>query len=158
MTKKAPSFSIRHVFWFGWKLVILVSVALCVLALLRLQSNSELSSISLPPQGPRFYRVSVYQGNPKIAFLFLVRRSLPLDFLWGSFFEVLLRSLLEFSRESLEKVMDSKVLWCLDVGVCRTWMRRIFRFIFIRSLGLCLMKRRRGPVFFTIGNWAIAFR
>ncbi|CBI23203.3 hypothetical protein VitviT2T_014566 [Vitis vinifera] len=87
MTKKAPSFSIRHVFWFGWKLVILVSVALCVLALLRLQSNSELSSISLPPQGPRFYRVSVYQGNPKIAFLFLVRRSLPLDFLWGSFFE-----------------------------------------------------------------------
>ncbi|RVX08026.1 hypothetical protein CK203_014841 [Vitis vinifera] len=102
MTKKAPSFSIRHVFWFGWKLVILVSVALCVLALLRLQSNSELSSISLPPQGPRFYRVSVYQGNPKIAFLFSC-------------------------------VGVCLLIFCGGVS-SRTRMRRIFRFIFIRSL------------------------
>ena len=110
MTKKAHSFSIRHVFWFGWKLVILVSVALCVLALLRLQSNSEVSSISFQPPVHRFSRVGVYEGNPKISFLFLVRRNLPLDFLWGSFFEVFFKSFLEFSRESLKKVKTSKVL------------------------------------------------
>ncbi|KAA8520128.1 hypothetical protein F0562_014384 [Nyssa sinensis] len=28
-----------------------------------------------------------FEGPPKIAFLFLARRNLPLDFLWGSFFE-----------------------------------------------------------------------
>lgn len=29
-----------------------------------------------------------FDGPPKIAFLFLVRRNVPLDFLWGAFFQV----------------------------------------------------------------------
>ncbi|XP_022133017.1 uncharacterized protein LOC111005712 [Momordica charantia] len=85
MKKKAPVIS--SVIWFTWKLVITFSVALCILALLRLQSYSrlDLPSASLsrrlrpPPHS--------FSGPPKIAFLFLTRRNLPLDFLWGSFLQ-----------------------------------------------------------------------
>lgn len=90
MTKKAqasikPGLSMRHVLCLGWKLVILLSVALCVFAFLRIQQYSQ-STAALP----RKSRSLTYEfnGNPKVAFLFLVRRNLPLDFLWESFFEV----------------------------------------------------------------------
>uniref|UniRef100_A0A3Q7F598 Core-2/I-branching beta-1,6-N-acetylglucosaminyltransferase family protein n=1 Tax=Solanum lycopersicum TaxID=4081 RepID=A0A3Q7F598_SOLLC len=48
-------------------------------------SDSELSSStsSISSRSRALY----YTGNPKVAFLFLVRRNLPLDFLWGNFFE-----------------------------------------------------------------------
>ncbi|KAG6418995.1 hypothetical protein SASPL_121203 [Salvia splendens] len=89
MTKKAqasikPGLSMRHVLCLGWKLVILLSVALCVFAFLRIQLYSQ-STAALP----RKSRSLTYEfnGNPKVAFLFLVRRNLPLDFLWESFFE-----------------------------------------------------------------------
>ncbi|XP_062088297.1 glycosyltransferase BC10-like isoform X2 [Humulus lupulus] len=90
MTKKAPPVATRHVIWLSWKLLIFLSVALCVLALLRLHSqpdpfSSSQSSISLARS--RISRDNVFTGPPKIAFLFLARRNLPLDFLWGSFFE-----------------------------------------------------------------------
>lgn len=66
------------------KLLILFSVSIfCVvvlvtLALFTLNSNST-STI----------RISnvVFDGPPKIAFLFLVRQNIPLDFLWGAFFQ-----------------------------------------------------------------------
>ncbi|KAA8515537.1 hypothetical protein F0562_018852 [Nyssa sinensis] len=86
MTKKISALSIRHVFWLGWKLVVVLSIALGVLALFRLQrSQSELSS-SLVSRRSRNLDDN-FEGPPKIAFLFLARRNLPLDFLWGSFFE-----------------------------------------------------------------------
>ncbi|PIN21331.1 hypothetical protein CDL12_05967 [Handroanthus impetiginosus] len=86
MTKKVkPGLSMHNVLCLGWKMVIIVSLILCVFAFLRIQQYSQSTSSALP----RKSRVSGYQfrGNPKIAFLFLVRRNLPLDFLWESFFE-----------------------------------------------------------------------
>ncbi|XP_052183191.1 glycosyltransferase BC10 isoform X2 [Diospyros lotus] len=82
MTKKAfqPPFSVHYVFWLGWKILIVLSVSLCVLALLRIQRYSQ------PPLSSRVSNLE-FHGTPKVAFLFLARRNLPLDFLWGSFFE-----------------------------------------------------------------------
>ncbi|KAF7150136.1 hypothetical protein RHSIM_Rhsim02G0105700 [Rhododendron simsii] len=95
-----PPLSARHVFWFGWKLVIALSISLCLVALLRLQyssqesddddlsrsSSSFSSSSRFTPRRSRISNVP-FQGPPKVAFLFLARRNLPLDFLWGTFFE-----------------------------------------------------------------------
>lgn len=87
MKKKAPLTPGRSLIWFSWKLLVTFSIALCILALIRLHSSSrtDLTSASLsrrlrPPSDS-------FLGRPKIAFLFLTRRNLPLDFLWGSFFE-----------------------------------------------------------------------
>uniref|UniRef100_A0A5B7AQF0 Core-2/I-branching beta-1,6-N-acetylglucosaminyltransferase family protein n=1 Tax=Davidia involucrata TaxID=16924 RepID=A0A5B7AQF0_DAVIN len=86
MTKKVSPLSIRHVFWLGWKVVVVLSIGLCVLALFRLQhSQSELPSSSVSHRSRNLD--DNFQGPPKIAFLFLARRNLPLDFLWGSFFQ-----------------------------------------------------------------------
>ncbi|KAK4398882.1 Glycosyltransferase BC10 [Sesamum angolense] len=94
MTKKAhaslkPGLSMRHVLCLGWKLVILVSVVLCLLAFLRIQQYSRSTDSSFSAALPRKSLVLGYQfrGTPKIAFLFLLRRNLPLDFLWENFFE-----------------------------------------------------------------------
>ncbi|XAR53806.1 hypothetical protein NMG60_11022491 [Bertholletia excelsa] len=91
---KSKALSTRHLFWLGWKLVIAVSICLCVLALVRLGnyslSDSELSpsasSSTVVLRGSRILNAE-FAGPPKVAFLFLSRRGLPLDFLWGSFFE-----------------------------------------------------------------------
>ncbi|XP_022949942.1 uncharacterized protein LOC111453184 [Cucurbita moschata] len=87
MKKKGPLTPGRNLIWLSWKLVITFSLALCIFALIRLHSSSRtnLASASLsrrlrPPPGS-------FLGRPKIAFLFLTRRNLPLDFLWGSFFQ-----------------------------------------------------------------------
>lgn len=92
-----PPKSIRQLLWFAWKVVIVMSVTLCALAFLRLQhysvvypdsSSASFSfSSSSPPVRHRSRLMSSYNGNPKVAFLFLVRKNLPLDFLWDSFFE-----------------------------------------------------------------------
>ncbi|KAL0353264.1 UNVERIFIED_CONTAM: Glycosyltransferase BC10 [Sesamum angustifolium] len=94
MTKKAqaslkPGLSMRHVLCLGWKLVILVSLVLCLLAFLRIQQYSRSTDSSFSAALPRKSLVLGYQfrGTPKIAFLFLLRRNLPLDFLWENFFE-----------------------------------------------------------------------
>ncbi|PSS04688.1 DNA polymerase epsilon subunit B like [Actinidia chinensis var. chinensis] len=90
MTKKTslPPISTRHVFRFGLKLAISLSISLCVFALLRIQydSQSELYSSSSVHRRSRVSSIG-FEGPPKIAFLFLARRDLPIDFLWGSFFE-----------------------------------------------------------------------
>lgn len=98
MKKKAPLTPGRSLIWFSWKLLVTFSIALCILALIRLHSSSrtDLTSASLsrrlrPPSDS-------FLGRPKIAFLFLTRRNLPLDFLWGSFFEVFSSF---YSRESI---------------------------------------------------------
>uniref|UniRef100_A0A2P2J015 Uncharacterized protein LOC103324430 n=1 Tax=Rhizophora mucronata TaxID=61149 RepID=A0A2P2J015_RHIMU len=93
MAKKAPPLvaARRRAVWLGWRLPILVSFAFCMLALLRLHSPYNLSSS--PPDSLAGTRLRVliprhaFAGPPKIAFLFLVRLDLPLDFLWGSFFK-----------------------------------------------------------------------
>ncbi|OVA03420.1 Glycosyl transferase [Macleaya cordata] len=88
MTKKKPSLSVRNVIWFGSKLVITLSAILCIYSLLRIHSQSKLQlSGSSYLRGSRSLEDEPFVGPPKIAFLFLARRNLPLDFLWGSFFE-----------------------------------------------------------------------
>ncbi|OMO64780.1 Glycosyl transferase, family 14 [Corchorus olitorius] len=92
MVKKAPAAvpGRHHVIWFGWKLVIFLSVALCFFALFRLHFSpddiSSPNSLSRPRLRSRISPDN-FHGTPKIAFLFLARLNLPLDFLWGSFLE-----------------------------------------------------------------------
>uniref|UniRef100_A0A175YLW5 Uncharacterized protein n=1 Tax=Daucus carota subsp. sativus TaxID=79200 RepID=A0A175YLW5_DAUCS len=86
MTKKPPSSrSPRRALRFGWKLLILLTLALCIFGLHRILN---LTSQLTPPRSPTRISARFYTGNPKLAFLFLVRRDLPLDFLWQAFFEV----------------------------------------------------------------------
>ncbi|XP_021819679.1 uncharacterized protein LOC110761504 [Prunus avium] len=90
MTKKSPPIPARHVLRFSWKLVVILSITLCVLAFFKLHSQPDLysSPSSLSIARSRISRQgNNFSGPPKIAFLFLARRGLPLDFLWGSFFE-----------------------------------------------------------------------
>ncbi|XP_041028381.1 glycosyltransferase BC10 [Juglans microcarpa x Juglans regia] len=87
MTKKAPPPIVaRRVIWLSWKLVLSLSLALCALALLRLHSQPGLSSPSPSLLRPRVSRY-ILDRPSKIAFLFLARTNLPLDFLWDTFFE-----------------------------------------------------------------------
>ncbi|KAJ6416325.1 hypothetical protein OIU84_002222 [Salix udensis] len=76
----------RRVIWSGWKLVIILSMGLCVFALFRLHLSPPPETL-LSRRRSSFSREVVFSGPPKVAYLFLVRRGLPLDFLWGSFFE-----------------------------------------------------------------------
>lgn len=68
-----------------WKLLIVLTIGVCILGLLRIsKSTPQLAS----PTRTKRISSQFYTGNPKIAFLFLARRHLPLDFLWQAFFEV----------------------------------------------------------------------
>ncbi|KAK8517280.1 hypothetical protein V6N13_092564 [Hibiscus sabdariffa] len=93
MTKKsaAAPVPVRHVIWLGWIIVVFLSFALCFWALLRLHFSPGISlptnSLSRARLRSRIPRYNNFNGTPKIAFLFLSRFNLPLDFLWGSFFE-----------------------------------------------------------------------
>ncbi|XP_027087819.1 uncharacterized protein LOC113783286 [Coffea eugenioides] len=91
----APGIPVRYMLRLSWKLVIGVCIILCLMAFLRLQYSLSYSD-SEPGLSPptsfvrhrsRFMSSYEFEGNAKIAFLFLARRNLPLDFLWGSFFE-----------------------------------------------------------------------
>jgi hypothetical protein len=67
------------------KLLILFSVSIfCVVVL----AAAALFSVNSNKPPIPISRATVFHGPPKIAFLFLVRRNIPLDFLWGAFFQV----------------------------------------------------------------------
>ncbi|KAF5199580.1 Core-2 i-branching beta-n-acetylglucosaminyltransferase family protein, partial [Thalictrum thalictroides] len=83
MTKKKPLLSIRQVFLLGSKLVISLSVFLCVFSLFRTHSFQTTKH----HHHPTFHFQQHFDGPSKIAFLFLASKDLPLDFLWDSFFE-----------------------------------------------------------------------
>ncbi|KAI3711148.1 hypothetical protein L2E82_41023 [Cichorium intybus] len=101
MMKRAPPVSSSSLsktksqnLWLIWKLVILLSIIFLVMTLARIQFYHDTSShVSSSSAG--VYRRSQlpmiddesFEGNPRIAYMFLVRRDLPLDFLWQSFFE-----------------------------------------------------------------------
>ncbi|XP_057544846.1 glycosyltransferase BC10-like [Amaranthus tricolor] len=77
----------RHCCFFkqNLKIVIFVLILVCVFGFWQFQYESMFSSNS--SRISRRVGSSFFVGPPKIAFLFLTRRHLPLDFLWGSFFE-----------------------------------------------------------------------
>lgn len=87
MTKKAAPKVGRHVLWFSWKLVTFFCIAFSLVALFRLHLQYDISSSAVSRARSRIH-YDDFDGPAKIAFLFLARRELPLDFLWGSFFEV----------------------------------------------------------------------
>ncbi|BFG26089.1 hypothetical protein CerSpe_123630 [Prunus speciosa] len=70
-------------------LIIIVSIFLCLLAFLRvLHSQSKLPpSFFTSRRSHAFIHEDQFKGPPKVAFLFLVHRDLPLDFLWDTFFK-----------------------------------------------------------------------
>ncbi|KAL0012290.1 hypothetical protein SO802_007398 [Lithocarpus litseifolius] len=72
------------------KLLLFLSVALTLFALFTFHSRHSPPDISFSSSSPSRHRLRLrpqFHGVPKIAFLFLARRNLPLDFLWDSFFE-----------------------------------------------------------------------
>ncbi|XP_020519581.1 uncharacterized protein LOC18428747 isoform X2 [Amborella trichopoda] len=71
--------SAHHLFWLGLRVVLGLSATFCVLSFLRIQSEYK-------PEPPFTWTQLPFTGPPKIAFLFLVRANLPLDFLWNHFF------------------------------------------------------------------------
>ncbi|XP_017984528.1 PREDICTED: uncharacterized protein LOC18612314 isoform X1 [Theobroma cacao] len=83
--KRATSSLARPPFKFGSKLVILVCAVLFLLAFLRLHFQTTLQSVISFYQASRVFGDDHFKCTPKIAFLFLARRNLPLDFLWGTF-------------------------------------------------------------------------
>lgn len=92
----SSSISLTQNLWLIWKLVILLSITFLVITLVRIQFYYNTSPQFQSSSSVRVYRRSQlpiwkddedFEGNPRIAFLFLVRRDLPLDFLWQSFFE-----------------------------------------------------------------------
>ncbi|KAF5481031.1 hypothetical protein F2P56_001723, partial [Juglans regia] len=82
---------VRHLLRFFSKLIFFFCVLLCLLAFHRLQySPSKLQAPIFTSRISRTLRACHhvhFEGPPKIAFLFLVGRDLPLDFLWGAFFK-----------------------------------------------------------------------
>ncbi|XP_068658087.1 glycosyltransferase BC10-like [Aristolochia californica] len=92
MTKKRPlsasssSSSVQSHFWSGLKIVTSLSVFMCLFLLLSPQSSSP---NAVRDKALEFGRrpVEPFFGTPKIAFLFLARSNLPLDFVWHFFFQ-----------------------------------------------------------------------
>ncbi|KAF3631454.1 hypothetical protein FXO38_11580 [Capsicum annuum] len=84
--------------WSAWKLHLIVvsltfTIVLCMLAFLSLQrfspSHSQLPSSMLSRRSLHSYLnfITPHEANPKVAFLFLACRHLPLDFLWNCFLQ-----------------------------------------------------------------------
>ncbi|XP_074582533.1 glycosyltransferase BC10-like [Curcuma longa] len=67
--------------WLGLQLIIWVSVFACSLALIRIAARSPSLDTAVGEETP------LSGDTPKIAFLFLARSNLPLDFVWHTFFQ-----------------------------------------------------------------------
>ncbi|KAF2618189.1 hypothetical protein F2Q68_00042500 [Brassica cretica] len=91
MTRKSQLHPVsRHgVVWLQWKLVIFLYVALSLLSLLciHLQYYSVTMLETLSVAGSHIPPRKYPGDRPKVAFLFLTRRDLPLDFMWDRFFK-----------------------------------------------------------------------
>lgn len=134
----------RHLLWFGFKMVI----ALCFLsyglfAYLKLHSH-----VKLPSLHPPAFRTSPsswyhhFEGTPKIAFLFLARRDLPLDFLWDSFFKVCISLLFTMMvrKEKMDgsvKIKDIFIKMKLHVFIKRMKWKCIILEIILMSISEC---------------------
>uniref|UniRef100_A0A1D1XVY1 Protein translocase subunit SecA 1 n=2 Tax=Anthurium amnicola TaxID=1678845 RepID=A0A1D1XVY1_9ARAE len=88
------SSSVRGRFWLGLKVVGVASALFCVLALLRIQQEFRSTSLYLEKVRTAAEEAQTaatslapFEGAPKVAFLFLARAGLPLDFLWHAFFQ-----------------------------------------------------------------------
>ncbi|XP_078446094.1 glycosyltransferase BC10-like isoform X2 [Wolffia australiana] len=82
-----PSSSLRSRFWFGMKVVISVFVLISLIILCIISSPSGPSSYYLEEGEKMSPTMAPFNGFPKVAFLFLSRQELPLDFLWHAFLQ-----------------------------------------------------------------------
>lgn len=148
MTRKLQLHPVsRHgVVWLPWKLVIFLYVALSLLSLLsiHLQYYSVTMLEPLSVAGSHIPPRKYPRDCPKVAFLFLTRRDLPLDFMWDRFFKVLL----------LDCLWSAPVTGCfLSLQDCmllvvsrRGLIRRTSLSIYIHNLVSCSMKRPRDHI------------
>ncbi|KAI6672785.1 hypothetical protein NL676_000691 [Syzygium grande] len=85
MGKKRASLPIRHLSVLRSKLVFSIFLVFCFFALVRLNRSGSGSSTnkSIIEEKPKPETTT----NPKVAFLFLARKNIPLDFMWGAFFQ-----------------------------------------------------------------------
>lgn len=72
---------------FASKSVILLLVLICIVVLVGLLSQFKLQSSTEFSYNHDLIEYPLIKNNNKIAFLFLVRDNLPLDFLWHNFFK-----------------------------------------------------------------------
>ncbi|KAF2617910.1 hypothetical protein F2Q68_00042502 [Brassica cretica] len=91
MTRKSQLHPVSRngVVWLQWKLFIFLYVALSLLSLLciHLQYYSVTMLEPLSVAGSHIPPRKYPRDCPKVAFLFLTRRDLPLDFMWDRFFK-----------------------------------------------------------------------
>ncbi|KAF8016709.1 hypothetical protein BT93_H2051 [Corymbia citriodora subsp. variegata] len=83
MGKKRASLPMRQLLVLRSKLVFSIFLMFCVFAFVRLNRPKSGSSTNKSSNGEK----SKLETNPKIAFLFLARKNIPLDFMWGAFFQ-----------------------------------------------------------------------
>lgn len=125
MTKWRASSPMRQLSGWRSRLIIILSVLLCVLAFLRVfHSQANLQS-SFPTSRRRSRAVidNQFDGPPKVAFLLLVRRDLPLDFLWGTFFKVCFLVLVPFIAVCSK--LNKKILICFVLSFAEWWCSKI---------------------------------
>lgn len=100
----------RGVVSFRWNLITALSASLCVLALFSIYHRQSRPVPSLSAARSRI-PLQKYSGDrPKIAFLFLARHDLPLDFLWDRFFKV---RWLSIHSPLSRRITDHFLLWFL---------------------------------------------
>lgn len=81
----SSSTSAQRRFWNGLKIFSVLTVLICIIAFTQMSQWSS----TFDPKTRRsfYYNPVVITGTPKIAFLFLARMDIPLDFLWHVFFQ-----------------------------------------------------------------------
>ncbi|XP_048138164.1 glycosyltransferase BC10-like isoform X2 [Rhodamnia argentea] len=84
MGKKRASLPIRQLLVLRSKPVFSIFLVFCVFAFVRLNRSKSRSSTT---DKSSIDEKSKLETNPKVAFLFLARRNVPLDFMWGAFFQ-----------------------------------------------------------------------
>ncbi|CAN1843551.1 Glycosyltransferase BC10 [Linum perenne] len=88
MAKKKLNHHQKHqqLSWFLCKMLTNVSLFLCLMLYLHFHQLIHHTSTNQSPLSRSSSSRDSFQGTPKIAFLFLAKRRLPLDFLWNYFF------------------------------------------------------------------------
>ncbi|CAN1232582.1 Glycosyltransferase BC10 [Linum perenne] len=88
MAKKKLNHHQKHqqLSWFLCKMLTNVSLFLCLMLYLHFHQLIHHTSTNQSPLPRSSPSRGSFQGTPKIAFLFLAKRRLPLDFLWNYFF------------------------------------------------------------------------
>lgn len=156
MTKRRASSPMRQLSRWRSRLISILSVLLRVLAFLRVfhsQANLQ-SSFPTSRRRSRAFIDKQFDGSPKVAFLFLVRWDLPLDFFWGTFFKVCFLVLVPFMAVCSKLKFWYVLFWALQNGDAAKFPIYIHSkpgFVFDESTTM-------SALFFLVDSWTTAFR